>query len=115
MRTRMTPAGVLEIPVTTARVLNANIPAGGGGYFRLLPYTVSRALIRRVNEAEGRAAVFYFHPWEIDPGQPRIQGATLKARFRHYHNLERAQPRLHNLLRDFAWRRLDRTFPEAVT
>ncbi|HZO00599.1 MAG TPA: DUF3473 domain-containing protein, partial [Burkholderiales bacterium] len=88
----------------------ANLPAGGGGYFRLLPYAVSKALIRRVNEVDRRAAVFYFHPWELDAEQPRIPGTSLKTRFRHYHNLERVQSRLRSLLRDFSWRRIDRTF-----
>jgi polysaccharide deacetylase family protein (PEP-CTERM system associated) len=107
-------ADLLEIPVTTARVLMANLPAGGGGYFRLLPYAVSRALIRRVNHVEGRAAVFYLHPWELDCEQPRIPGISLKTRFRHYHNLHRVQSRLRSLLRDFAWRRMDRTFVDAA-
>ena len=101
---------LLEIPITTARVLNANLPAGGGGYFRLLPYNVSRALIRRVNEIDQRAAVFYFHPWELDPEQPRVPGTNLKTRFRHYHNLHQVQSRLHSLLRDFKWSRMDKTF-----
>ena len=101
---------LLEIPITTARVLNANLPAGGGGYFRLLPYNVSRALIRRVNEIDRRPAVFYFHPWELDTEQPRISGTSLKTRFRHYHNLQQVQPRLHSLLRDFKWQRIDKTF-----
>ncbi len=105
---------LVEIPVSTARLLSANLPAGGGGYFRLLPYAVSRALIRRINEAEGRPVVFYFHPWELDTQQPRIPGTSLKARFRHYLNLERVQPRLRSLLRDFAWARIDRTFAEAA-
>jgi polysaccharide deacetylase family protein (PEP-CTERM system associated) len=106
--------GLLEIPVTTARVLKTNVPAGGGGYFRLLPYAISRALIRRVNQAERRPAVFYIHPWELDPGQPRIAGTSLKTRFRHYLNLERTESRLRSLLRDFTWRRMDRTFLESV-
>jgi polysaccharide deacetylase family protein (PEP-CTERM system associated) len=106
---------LLEIPVSTARVLTVNLPAGGGGYFRLLPYAVSRALIRRVNETEGRPAVFYLHPWELDAQQPRIPGTSLKARFRHYLNLERMQPRLRRLLHDFAWRRMDRTFLDAAS
>lgn len=106
---------LLEIPVSTARVLTVNLPAGGGGYFRLLPYAVSRALIRRVNEIEGRPAVFYLHPWELDAQQPRIPGTSLKARFRHYLNLERMQPRLRRLLQDFAWRRMDRTFLDAAS
>lgn len=105
--------GLLEIPVSTARLLQTNLPAGGGGYFRLLPYGVSRALIRRVNQAEGRAAVFYFHPWELDPDQPRVSGTSLKTRFRHYLNLERTLPRLRRLLHDFRWGRVDLTFLES--
>ena len=101
---------LLEIPVTTAAVLNRNLPAGGGGYFRLLPYAVSRALIRRVNEVDRRPAIFYFHPWEIDPSQPRVPGTRLKTRFRHYINLRRTEPRLRRLLRDFRWRRVDEVF-----
>ena len=103
-------ADLLEIPVTTARLLNCNVPAGGGGYFRLLPYAVSRALIRRVNEVEGRPAVFYFHPWELDAEQPRVRGTSLKSRFRHYVNLHRTAPRLRRLLSDFRWRRMDDVF-----
>jgi polysaccharide deacetylase family protein (PEP-CTERM system associated) len=105
--------GLLEIPITTARVLQTNLPAGGGGYFRLMPYAVSRALIRRVNKVDGRAAVFYFHPWELDPGQPRVAGTSLKTRFRHYLNLHRMEPRLRSLLRDFKWDRIDRTLLNA--
>ena len=102
--------GLLEIPVTTARLMKRNWPAGGGGYFRLMPYALSRSLIRRVNEVERRAAVFYFHPWELDPGQPRVSGTSLKTRFRHYVNLHRTEPRLRSLLRDFSWGRVDRIF-----
>src|SRR5690606_39830734 len=102
--------GLLEIPVTTARLLRTNVPAAGGGYFRLLPYPVSRALIRRVNNADGEAAIFYFHPWELDPGQPRIPGTSLKTRFRHYLNLRRMEGRLRRLLADFRWRRVDEVF-----
>ena len=105
--------GLLEIPVTTARLLKINLPAGGGGYFRLMPYVLSRSLIRRVNEVEGRAAVFYFHPWELDPGQPRVPGASLKTRFRHYVNLHRTEARLRSLLSDFRWHRVDAVFPQA--
>ena len=103
-------AELLEIPVTTAAVLNRNLPAGGGGYFRLLPYTISRALIRRINTLDRRPAVFYFHPWEIDAAQPRVPGTSLKTRFRHYVNLRRTEPRLRRLLRDFRWRRMDEVF-----
>ncbi len=99
-------AGLVEIPITTARMLSRNWPAGGGGYFRLMPYSVSRWLIRRVN-AEDQAAVFYFHPWEIDPDQPRIDGVDAKTRFRHYVNLHRTASRLDKLLADFEWDRMD--------
>jgi polysaccharide deacetylase family protein (PEP-CTERM system associated) len=102
--------GLTEIPATTARILGANVPAAGGGYFRLLPYAASRALIRRVNAMDGQSAIFYFHPWELDPDQPRIPGTTLKTRFRHYLNLHLMEERLRQLLRDFTWRRVDEVF-----
>jgi polysaccharide deacetylase family protein (PEP-CTERM system associated) len=103
-------ADLIEIPVSTAPVLNRNLPAGGGGYFRLLPYSVSRGLIRRVNTLDRRPAVFYFHPWEIDAAQPRVPGTSFKTRFRHYVNLHRTEPRLRRLVRDFRWRRMDEVF-----
>ena len=102
--------GLLEIPITTARVWGRNFPAGGGGYFRLAPYGVSRWAIRRVNRIDRHPAIFYFHPWEIDPGQPRINGIGARTRFRHYLNLDRTEPRLQRLLRDFHWDRIDRVF-----
>jgi polysaccharide deacetylase family protein (PEP-CTERM system associated) len=101
---------LLELPVTTVQLLGRNLPAGGGGYFRLLPYPFSRWCLRRVNREEGQPCVFYFHPWEIDPGQPRVEGIGLKTRFRHYLNLERMKPRIRALLRDFRWDRVDRIF-----
>jgi polysaccharide deacetylase family protein (PEP-CTERM system associated) len=103
---------LLEIPIATARLAGRNLPAGGGGYFRLLPYAISRALVRRLN-AEGGAAVFYLHPWELDPQQPRIAGTGVKTRFRHYVNLHLTEPRLRKLLSDFRWSRIDQVFPEA--
>ncbi|MEW5781459.1 MAG: XrtA system polysaccharide deacetylase [Pseudomonadota bacterium] len=103
-------AGVLEIPPTTVRAFLRNWPASGGGYFRLLPYAISRRLIAHVNEIEGEPAVFYFHPWEIDPAQPRIPGIDVKTRFRHYLNLHRMEQRLERLLTDFRWDRMDRVF-----
>jgi polysaccharide deacetylase family protein (PEP-CTERM system associated) len=102
--------GLLEVPMTTLRVMNHNLPSSGGGYFRLLPYAVSRWMIRRINRRDGHPAVFYFHPWEIDPGQPRIDGIDLKTRFRHYVNLGRMEARLRRLLHDFSWNRMDRIF-----
>lgn len=104
--------GLLEVPVTTMRWMGRNWPAGGGGYFRLLPYAVSRWQIAKVNRDDARAAIFYFHPWEIDPEQPRVSRASMKTKFRHYVNLERTEGRLRCLLRDFAWGRADRVFAD---
>lgn len=92
-----------EIPVSTVRFGGRNLPAGGGGFFRLLPYVVSRLLIHRVNEIDHLAANTYFHPWEFDPLQPRPSGVRLKSRFRHYFNQARALARLQRLLADFNW------------
>jgi polysaccharide deacetylase family protein (PEP-CTERM system associated) len=102
--------GLLELPVATVRLLDTNWPAGGGGYFRLLPYRVSRWSLRRVNAVDGQPAMFYFHPWELDPDQPRVEGLRAKVRFRHYLNLKRTGPRLRRLLTDFQWDRVDRVF-----
>lgn len=101
---------LLEIPATTLRFFNRNWPASGGGYFRLMPYELSRWMIRRVNEVDQLSAVFYFHPWEIDCGQPRIPGIGAKTRFRHYVNINRMESRLHRLLADFSWGRMDQLF-----
>ena len=101
---------MVEIPATTIRSFHRNWPAGGGGYFRLLPYWISRRMLRRVNEVDGEPAVFYFHPWELDPGQPRIPGVDAKTRFRHYVNIHRVESRLKRLLKDFRWGRMDSVF-----
>ena len=87
-----------------------NWPCAGGGWFRLLPYAATRALLRHVNTTEHQPAVFYFHPWEIDPGQPRVAGVGFRTRFRHYLNLRRTEARLARLLGDFSWDRMDRVF-----
>lgn len=94
---------VTEIPPTTVNFFGRNWPASGGGFFRLLPYSLSRALINRVNRHESQPAVFYFHPWEIDPRQPRVPGIDMKTRFRHYVNLDRMEHKLSRLLQDFRW------------
>ena len=104
----------MEIPVTSVRVFGRNWPCGGGGYFRLLPYAVSEMALARVNR-EGRSCVFYVHPWEVDPGQPRISAAPLKSRLRHYMNLDKVQPQLARLLKSFKWARMDESFfPQAI-
>lgn len=92
---------VFEIPITTLRLLGRNLPIAGGGYFRLLPYEATRWGLARINEGEGRPFVFYLHPWELDPGQPRIEGAGLKSRVRHYLNLGKTEERFRKLLGDF--------------
>ncbi len=102
--------GLLEVPITTVRIGQRNLPAGGGGYFRLLPYALSRHMMRRVNQADGQPAIFYCHPWELDPGQPRPAGLGLKTRFRHYVNLGRMEARIKALTRDFQWDRMDHIF-----
>ncbi len=102
--------GLRELPITTLRMFGRNLPAGGGGYFRLLPYALSRAALRRVRNVDRAPCMFYFHPWEIDPDQPRQSGAPLKSRLRHYTNLDRMEAKLGRLLADFPWDRIDRVF-----
>ena len=102
--------GLLELPVTTARFFDRNWPASGGGYFRLLPYALSRWLLQQVNQRDRQPAIFYFHPWEIDAGQPRITGISAKTRFRHYVNLQYTEGRLQRLIADFKWGRMDQVF-----
>ncbi|HET8727634.1 MAG TPA: XrtA system polysaccharide deacetylase [Alphaproteobacteria bacterium] len=103
-------ADLIEVPITTAPMLGRNVPCGGGGYFRLLPLGFSRWAMRRVAEREKEACVFYFHPWEIDPGQPRIPGVSLRTRVRHYTNLGSMADRLRRILTEFRWDRMDRIF-----
>lgn len=103
-------SGMIEIPITTVKILNRTIPAGGGGFFRFYPYCLSRWIIRHVNSRDGQSAIFYFHPWEIDPDQPRQIGISTKTRFRHYLNLDKTRPRLARLAVDFEWDRMDEVF-----
>lgn len=98
----------LEIPVTTAQFGPKRLAAGGGGFFRLLPYAFSRWAIRQVNDDEQRPAVIYFHPWEIDPGQPRVANAPIKSKLRHYTKLDVMADKLRRLPQDFRWDRLDK-------
>jgi polysaccharide deacetylase family protein (PEP-CTERM system associated) len=96
---------LIELPVTTIELAGRRLAAGGGGFFRLLPYAFSNWAIARVNGGEDRPAVFYFHPWEIDPGQPRVAGAPLKSRLRHYSRLAAMRPKLLKLLKAHQWGR----------
>lgn len=99
-----------EYPISTLRVGERNFPGGGGGFFRLLPFHLTRATITRINDADRLPCIFYFHPWEIDPHQPRASGLSWKSRFRHYVNLKHTEPRLRRLVSHFAWDRMDRVF-----
>lgn len=105
---------ITEIPVTTVNLVGRNINCGGGGWFRLFPYGFSRWALRRINHREGQSGLFYFHPWEIDPQQPRPEGLTARTRFRHYLNLSRMESRLECLLKDFHWDRMDRVFSDVI-
>lgn len=98
---------LVEIPVTTAIFRNRRLAAGGGGFFRVLPYGFSRWAIRQVNREDQRPAVFYFHPWEVDPDQPRVVGAPIKSRLRHYTNLGTMAGKLEQLIGEFSWGRMD--------
>jgi polysaccharide deacetylase family protein (PEP-CTERM system associated) len=100
--------GFVELPITTMAWRGRKLPCGGGGYFRLLPYGVSRRMLRRVNRADRQPCTFYFHPWEIDPAQPRQRGVGLRTRLRHYTNLHAMEAKLRRLLGDFRWDRIDR-------
>lgn len=101
---------LLEIPVSTVSLAGKTVNCGGGGWFRLFPYRFSNWALRRLNEREQQAAIFYIHPWEIDPDQPRLAGIGAKTRFRHYLNLHRTLQRLVKLLEDFKWGRMDEIF-----
>lgn len=100
----------LEVPITTLKLFSQNIPCGGGGYFRLLPYKISKWAMQQVNAKERQPCVFYFHPWEIDEDQPRQTGIDFKTRIRHYLNISKMTPRLRRLLKDFKWNSMAHVF-----
>lgn len=102
--------GLIEIPITTLRLFGKNFPSSGGGYFRLFPYPLSKLMIDRVLSTDRQAAIFYFHPWEIDVEQPKILGINFKTKFRHYVNIKNMEEKLNKLLSDFKWDRVDRVF-----
>lgn len=102
--------GIVEIPIPTLEVFNRNLPIGGGGYFRLYPYALSRYFIQRFKQQTQQPFSFYFHPWEIDPEQPKMRGISMKSRVRHYLNLPRMEPRIHQLLSDFNWDTMFNTY-----
>jgi len=93
------PAGIIrEFPISTLQIGSVRVPVGGGGYLRLLPATLFRRVFNRINCRDRQPAVLYFHPWEIDPRQPRVAGASARSRFRHYLNLDRMEQKLCILL-----------------
>ncbi|MEP0391366.1 MAG: XrtA system polysaccharide deacetylase [Erythrobacter sp.] len=98
---------LIEIPVTTALLGARRLAAGGGGFFRVLPYAFSRWAIAQVNREDERPAVFYFHPWEVDPEQPRVANAPLRSKLRHYTNLDKMAAKLGRLVCEFEWGRMD--------
>jgi polysaccharide deacetylase family protein (PEP-CTERM system associated) len=107
-------SGLVELPVTTVEIGGVRLPCGGGGYFRLFPYAWSKWAIQRVNHRDGKSAIFYFHPWELDPGQPRIEGLDWLSKFRHYVNLGHVEGKLTRLLRDFQWTTVRRAFSDVI-
>ncbi len=108
-------SAVWELPMTTVQLGGQNLPCSGGGYFRLLPYTVFRQGLRRFNAGQQQPGMFYTHPWELDPAQPRIAQAPRLSKFRHYLNLHRAAARMGRLLQDFAWDRVDIVYRDVIT
>ncbi len=92
---------LIEFPLTTLRILNLNIPIAGGGYFRLFPYTFIKKALRHINNKEKQPFIFYLHPWELDPNQPRINHISWRSRFRHYVNLDKTEGKFRKLLSDF--------------
>jgi polysaccharide deacetylase family protein (PEP-CTERM system associated) len=107
---RRDAGSITEAPASTVRMGSLNLPVAGGGYFRLLPYAWTRWGIRRLNEVEKRPAIFYLHPWEIDPEQPRLPAGPL-SRVRHYRNLDQTELRMHRLLSDFRFGTLKSLLP----
>ncbi|MCG7495355.1 DUF3473 domain-containing protein [Vibrio sp. Of7-15] len=97
------PEGIIELPIPTSQFGGKSIPIGGGGFFRLYPYWLSRLLIRQFMTETGQPYSFYFHPWEIDHLQPKVSGVPLKSQLRHYLNLKLMEGRLKKLLTDFQW------------
>jgi hypothetical protein len=98
---------MFEFPPSTVRVMKGNIGIAGGGYLRLAPYFLTQRGIRHINQEEKQPAMVYFHPWEIDPDQPRIR-ASFRSRLRHYTNLSRMERKLERLLRDFRFTTLSK-------
>ena len=111
---RLANRELLEIPLSSLRVLGRNWPCAGGGYFRFFPLAYSKWAMGRINRKESMPGIFYFHPWELDPEQPRIEDIPAKAKFRHYLNLDKFEGRMANMLNTFRWNSLRSVFLDAV-
>lgn len=101
---------LLEVPITTLRIFGRNYPCGGGGFFRLYPYTLTKWAFNKVHKNDKREVIFYLHPWELDALQPRQDGISFKTKFRHYLNLDQTEKRLTKLINDFSWNRIDKIY-----
>lgn len=108
------PEGIWEIPMPTLTMYGRQLPIAGGGYFRLMPYWLSKKLISKFLHNDQMPYMFYFHPWEIDPSQPRVAGAGQKSKFRHYVNLDKMEHKLDRLLTDFHWRSLGQVYQDTL-
>jgi len=100
-RHRLANSRLIEYPITTSVFLGIKFSVSGGGYFRLFPYSFTKMVLKSVNQKENQPFVFYLHPWEIDPAQPRIKGLGFLSKFRHYNNIDKASGRFERLLKDF--------------
>jgi len=101
--------GLMEYPISTVKLFGLNVPVAGGGYFRLFPYGLTKFALEKIGKKDGKPFVFYLHPWEIDPTQPRMQNVRLSSKFRHYNNLDKVEARFEKLLRDFSFEPLPMT------
>jgi polysaccharide deacetylase family protein (PEP-CTERM system associated) len=108
------PSGLIEIPASSVRLQNKNFPSSGGGFFRLFPLWLSKLAIRSINDTDRQAAIFYCHPWEFDPQQPRILNASRRSKFRHYINLESSSTKFESLLTSFQWSTMSEVFAESL-
>lgn len=108
------PEGIWEIPMPTLTMLGRQLPIAGGGYFRLMPYWLSSRLISKFLQQDRMPYMFYFHPWEIDPDQPRVTGAGQKSKFRHYVNLDKMEHKLDQLLTQFNWGSLGQVYQQTL-
>ena len=106
--------GVFELPVATATFMNKRVTCAGGGWFRATPYMASRRLLKKSREEINGPSIFYFHPWEIDPDQPRINSASRGRKFRHYLNLSGNERKLERLMREFSWNRIDQCYDRLI-